>query len=192
MCARFFNEFEWLYTRGVHGQAAGCTLYEPVRPDGAQNKTLISNTVCGGSLMSGQLFRTFSKVKLFTPLHLFKSPFEFYDQQRILGPSLSKTSFPVCRVPYQKASREVGIFFFYQDIRKKKSCFFKKHENISSSPPFLGQSAGRHEKTFYLRVAWGPSLPHGLWKSWTLNSIFDEKEECFFKIFHVTQRVYSP
>ena len=34
----------WLYTRGVHGQAAGCTLYEPVRPDGAQNKTLISNT----------------------------------------------------------------------------------------------------------------------------------------------------
>ena len=42
--ARFFNEILWLYTRGVHGQAAGCTFYEPVRPDGAQNKTLISNT----------------------------------------------------------------------------------------------------------------------------------------------------
>ena len=45
MCAHFFNELLWLYTRGVHGQAAGCTLYEPVRPDGAQNKSLISNTV---------------------------------------------------------------------------------------------------------------------------------------------------
>ena len=40
----FFNELLWLYTRGVHGQAAGCTFYEPVRSDGAQNKTLISNT----------------------------------------------------------------------------------------------------------------------------------------------------
>ena len=39
-----FNELLLLYTRGVHGQAAGCTLYEPVRQDGAQNKTLISNT----------------------------------------------------------------------------------------------------------------------------------------------------
>ena len=44
VCARFFSESLWLYTRGVHGQAAGCTLYEPVRPDGAQNKSLISNT----------------------------------------------------------------------------------------------------------------------------------------------------
>ena len=44
MCARFYNEFLWLYIRGVHGQAAGCMLYEPVHPDGAQNKTLISNT----------------------------------------------------------------------------------------------------------------------------------------------------
>ena len=44
VCARFFNELLWLYTRGVHGQAAGCTFYEPVRPDGAQNNTLISNT----------------------------------------------------------------------------------------------------------------------------------------------------
>ena len=43
--AHFFNEILWLYTRGVHGQAAGCTFYEHVRPDGAQNKTLISNTV---------------------------------------------------------------------------------------------------------------------------------------------------
>ena len=44
VCARFFNELLWLYTRGVHGQAARCTFYEPVRPDGAQNNTLISNT----------------------------------------------------------------------------------------------------------------------------------------------------
>ena len=44
MCARIFNLLLWLNTRGVHEQAAGCTFYEPVRPDGAQNKTLISNT----------------------------------------------------------------------------------------------------------------------------------------------------
>ena len=44
MCARFFNLLLWLNTRGVHEQAAGCTFYEHVRPDGAQNKTLISNT----------------------------------------------------------------------------------------------------------------------------------------------------
>ena len=31
----------------MHGQAAGCTFYEPMRPDGAQNNTLISNTVKG-------------------------------------------------------------------------------------------------------------------------------------------------
>ena len=28
VCARFFSESLWLYTRGVHGQAAGCTLYD--------------------------------------------------------------------------------------------------------------------------------------------------------------------
>ena len=44
VCACFFSKSVWLYTRGVHGQAAGCTFYEPVRPDGAQNKSLISNT----------------------------------------------------------------------------------------------------------------------------------------------------
>ena len=44
VCARFFNLLLWLNTRGVHEQAAGCTFYETVRPDGAQNKTLISNT----------------------------------------------------------------------------------------------------------------------------------------------------
>ena len=44
MCARFFNDLLLLYIRGVHGQAAGRTFYEPVRPDGAQNKRLISNT----------------------------------------------------------------------------------------------------------------------------------------------------
>ena len=44
MCACFFNSLLWLNTRGVHEQAAGCTLYEPVCLDGAQNKTLISNT----------------------------------------------------------------------------------------------------------------------------------------------------
>ena len=46
MCAHFFNGILWPYTRGVHGQTAGCTFYEPVHPDGAQNKTLISNTAC--------------------------------------------------------------------------------------------------------------------------------------------------
>ena len=44
VCARFFNDLSLLYIRGVHGQAAGRTFYEPVRLDGAQNKTLISNT----------------------------------------------------------------------------------------------------------------------------------------------------
>ena len=40
----FFCTVRPVCARGVHGQAAGCTFYEPVRPDGAQNKTLISNT----------------------------------------------------------------------------------------------------------------------------------------------------
>ena len=43
MCT-FFNDLLLLYTREVHGQDAGHTFYEPVRPDGAQNKTLILNT----------------------------------------------------------------------------------------------------------------------------------------------------
>ena len=44
MCARFFSDLLLLYIRGVHGQAAGRTFYEPMHPDGAQNITLISNT----------------------------------------------------------------------------------------------------------------------------------------------------
>ena len=44
VCAHFFNDLVLLYIRRVHGRAAGRTFYEPVRPDGAHNKTLISNT----------------------------------------------------------------------------------------------------------------------------------------------------
>ena len=44
VCARFFNDLLLLHIRGVHGQAVGRTFYEHVRPDGAQNIRLISNT----------------------------------------------------------------------------------------------------------------------------------------------------
>ena len=62
VCARFFNEILWLYYRGVHGQAAGCTLYEPVRPDGAHNKTLISNT--GRAALSNTLLVIVGETKV--------------------------------------------------------------------------------------------------------------------------------
>ena len=45
MCTFFQLYLLLLHIRGVHGLAAGRTFYEPVRPDGAQNETLISNNV---------------------------------------------------------------------------------------------------------------------------------------------------
>ena len=38
---------------------------------------------------------------------------EYAVRARQIGPALSKESFPVGRVDYKKASREVGTFFFF-------------------------------------------------------------------------------
>ena len=63
VCARFFSDVLLLYIRGVHGQAAGCTFYEPMHSDGAQNITLISNT--GGSYMSVGI--VLNEIGIFSP-----------------------------------------------------------------------------------------------------------------------------
>ena len=47
MCANFFTQFSLQYTRGVHRKIPGRTVSICVHPRGAQNKTLISNTVRG-------------------------------------------------------------------------------------------------------------------------------------------------
>ena len=80
LCARFFNLLLWLNTRGAHEQASGCTFYEPVRPDGAQNKTLISNTVCYLTL-SFHIFFTSFDAPVPISMHLgssFDSPEAFF------------------------------------------------------------------------------------------------------------------
>ena len=44
-CARFFESLSLLHSRRVHGENPGCTVLREVHPVGAQNKTLISDTV---------------------------------------------------------------------------------------------------------------------------------------------------
>ena len=44
MCARFLSQLLLLYIERVHGTISGCTVLWEVHSQGAQNKSLISDT----------------------------------------------------------------------------------------------------------------------------------------------------
>ena len=53
MCAHFFTQLSLLYTRGVHRKNPVRTVSIRMHPRGAQNKTLISNTVSAPLVLGG-------------------------------------------------------------------------------------------------------------------------------------------